>query len=187
MFDHVSLLPAKLKLDEAVEILARHRPCDFQQACDLVERAIHDRSLRSIETFYADGTPMPADPSMWRDFEWATGIVWYEPSWSGSPTQLLPIVPLLNREEFFNLFGIGAAPSDEPSASRGGRPARHDWDAFWVEVCRIIHDEGVPTTKGEFANHMLDWFIGRGDSAIDRRTIEKKLSQLFRVLRPNHD
>ena len=38
------------------------------------------------------------------------------------------------------------APEPDTSMRRGA-PTRYDWDGFWIELCRIIHDEGVPNTQ----------------------------------------
>jgi hypothetical protein len=90
----------------------------------------------------------------------------------------------MSREEVLACFGI---PDDRSVPAKGkqlGRPPRHKWDAFWIEVCRRIHEEGIPETQAELATQMYDWFIGQRDESIDLRTIEKKISALFNVLRP---
>ena len=114
-----------------------------------------------------------------------TGIVAIEPSWAGSPVQHVPIIPLLGRDEFLKIFQIDIEEKRVTEKKRGGRPLQHDWDAFGVEVCRRVHEDGLPETQAEFVDGMLDWFMDRGDESIDRSTIQKKISKLFGALRPD--
>ena len=53
---------------------------------------------------------------------------------------------------------------------------------FWVEVCRLVHQHGLPTTQKKLVDGMLDWFMDSGDETIDSRTVEKKVSKLFEAL-----
>jgi hypothetical protein len=68
--------------------------------------------------------------------------------------------------------------------ARRGAPPRYDWDGFWVEVCRRVHEEGVPATQGELIRLMLDWFTETGRRLPDASTLKKKLSPLWRLLAP---
>lgn len=68
----------------------------------------------------------------------------------------------------------------ERAASRGARP-RFDWDAFWIEVCRCIHD-GLPAPQGALVRDMLHWFSMSGASGPDASTVKKKLAPLWRSL-----
>lgn len=174
-----------LTLPEAIRLLIAKTGCTKKRSIALLERAIGDRSLQSIATFYPDGAGMPAEVETWQEIDWDSGIVTFEPSWAGSPPEYLPIVPVLARAEVVALFGIDDTANAVSSASRGGRPARYDWDAFWVELCRRIYEEGIPKTQRELVDHMLDWFSARNQESIDRRTIEKKISKLLDVLRPD--
>lgn len=63
-----------------------------------------------------------------------------------------------------------------------GKPARYDWDAFWVEVCRRVHEEGLPDTQGALVRHMLDWFAETGRDVPDDSTVKKKIAPLWRAL-----
>ena len=105
-----------------------------------------------------------------------------EVSCSGSPPEHTPVVPLLSRAEFVKNFEIDTENRGATKRKRGGKPAQHDWDDFWVEMCRYIHENGIPSTQAELVDRMLDWFIDRGDESIDPRTIEKKVAKLFRIL-----
>lgn len=175
----------KLNLPEAVELLVAHLKCTEEYARDLVERAVYGGSLRDVTSFDLLGTELDTDVTAWRDIDWASGFVTIEPSWAGSPVQHVPIIPLLGRDEFLKIFQIDIEEKRDREKKRGGRLLQHDWDAFWVEICRRVHEEGVPETMAEFVDGMLDWFIDRGDERIDASTIQKKVSKLFGALRPD--
>lgn len=65
---------------------------------------------------------------------------------------------------------------------RRGAPSRFDWDGFWVEVCRIIHNDGLPNTQNELVGRMAEWFEVRRNAAPDESTIKKKLKPLWQEL-----
>jgi hypothetical protein len=75
---------------------------------------------------------------------------------------------------------VREGPANE--AARRGAPPKYDWDGFWVEVCRRVHEEGVPVTQGELIRLMLDWFTETGRRVPDTSTLKKKLSPLWRLL-----
>ena len=172
-----------LKLPEAVDALMAYYGCTQEHARGLLERAIFDRTLRDITTLYPDGTELTTDVTAWREIDWDTGTVTLEPSWSGSPPTLLPVIPFLDREQFLESFGIGLPHDRRTGKKSGGRPIQHDWDAFWIEVCRRVHECDLPSTRKELADGMMDWFMERGDESIDERTVAKKISSLYEVLR----
>ncbi len=66
---------------------------------------------------------------------------------------------------------------------RRGAPSRFDWDAFWVEVCRVIHADGLPDTQNELVGRLAEWFEINRKSVPDESTIKKKLKPLWRELR----
>ncbi len=162
-----------------------HFECTKEHARDLVERGVFGGSLRDFTTHYPDGTEFPTDITAWGDIDWNSGIVMIESSWGGSPPQHLPILPLFSREELLECFGMDIRQDRMTERKRGGRPLQYDWDAFWVEVCRRIQEDGLPETQAELVDNMMDWFSDRGREAIDPRTIEKKISKLFADLRPD--
>ena len=179
---HSTPLPTRIKLSEVVELLTSHFECTREHACDLVEREVISKSLQDIETLYPNGMEIETDITTWQEFDWDEGIVMIEPSWSGSPPTRLPVYPLLSLEEVCSRFQIDIDQGKAAAQRRGGRPAQYDWDAFWAEVCRRVHQDGLPETQAEFVDKMLDWFSDRGKEAIDRRTIEKKISKVFAIL-----
>ena len=176
--------PARLKLPEVVDLLVSHFECTEEHACDLVERAVYGGSLQDIRTFYPDGMEIETDIPAWQNIDWNSGIVMIEPSWAGSPPERLPVYPLLSLEEVCSHFQIDIDQGKAAAQRRGGRPAQYDWEAFWIEVCRRVHEDGVPESQAELVGKMLDWFIGRAQGSIDPRTIEKKIAKLLAVLKP---
>jgi hypothetical protein len=64
-----------------------------------------------------------------------------------------------------------------------GRPAKFDWDSFWIEVCRFLLDEGPPDTQAKFVKHMQDWASTRFLEEPSEPTIRRKLSRLWTDLR----
>ena len=177
------LAPTTLKLSEAVDALVAHSGCPPEHARDLLRRAIFDRTLQGIRTFHPDGTELTTDVTAWRDIDWDTDSVFLEPTWSGSPPDYIPVIPLLDHKQFLESFGIGLPHNRKTGKKPGGRPLQHDWDAFWVELCRRVHEGGLPSTRKKSVNEMIDWFIERGDEGIDERTVAKKISGLYEVLR----
>lgn len=68
------------------------------------------------------------------------------------------------------------------SGQRGAMP-KYNWDAFWREVARSMHFDGVPESQAEFVRRMVAWFESRGEDP-DISTIKKKLSPLWREIAP---
>lgn len=166
-------------LPEAAEVLVDQLDCTAEHAQNLLERALRAHSLSDIVSCHPDGTELPTDMTAWHEIECDSGIVMIEASFSGSPPSYVPIVPLLNPDELFKTFKIDASRRAESTPRRGGRPTRHDWDSFWVQLCCRVHEKGLPTTRKELVNEMLDWFAEHGNEGIDARTIAKKISRLF--------
>ncbi len=75
-------------------------------------------------------------------------------------------------------------PDDMRWTPRPGAPTKYDWDAFWVEVCRRIHDEGLPETQGQLIRLMLDWFDETGCRTPDASTLKKKARPLWQKIAP---
>lgn len=73
----------------------------------------------------------------------------------------------------------------EAAPFRRGAPQRFDWDSFWIEICRIVHDDGVPRTQSEMVGRMIEWFDGNDAACPDESTIKKKLKPLWQLIKPN--
>lgn len=83
------------------------------------------------------------------------------------------------------LFAGGAAPARGSRAGHG-RPSQHDWEGFYVALCKRIHEQGLPRTQAELIRAMQDWFdiqSGEPDSAPDESTIRRKIQNIWRELR----
>jgi hypothetical protein len=72
--------------------------------------------------------------------------------------------------------------ADPAPLTRRGAPSRYDWDAFWIEVCRIIYEDGVPHTQGELVAHLLKWFANHHRVQPDESTIKKKIKPLWHTI-----
>ena len=115
-------------------------------------------------------------------------------AWISEPAEGVMITPwdvLLTRkavdrfEAKNELFAANAAPA---AARRGGpgRPSQHDWDGFYVALCKRIHDQGLPQTQAELIRAMQDWFdtrAGGPDGGPDESTIRRKVQNVWRELR----
>ncbi|MBF0095636.1 MAG: hypothetical protein HQL34_13960 [Alphaproteobacteria bacterium] len=71
------------------------------------------------------------------------------------------------------------APHTSPRGGPGA-PPRHDWDGFWIAVCRHIHDSGLPETQAALVRSLMDWLSTNTDSVPDESTVRKKVSRLWR-------
>ena len=94
---------------------------------------------------------------------------------------------LIRREEVERFEKRHATPEKserQTTAPRGGpgSPQKYDWDAFWIEVCRRVHDDGLPTTQAAMVRELQDWFDSNADVSPDPSTIKKKLTRLWKVL-----
>ena len=177
--------PSRLTLPEVVELLVSHLECTEEHACDLVERAIRSHSLRDIVSFHPNGPELATDVTTWQAIEWERGFVTIEVSSSGSPPILVPILPLIDRDELFRTFQIDASNLAQSTPDRGGRPTQRNWDLFWVEVFRRIYIHGLPDSQKKLVDEMLDWFDDQRDLSIDESTVRKKISLLLKTLKSN--
>lgn len=78
-----------------------------------------------------------------------------------------------------------AAPSvsTESRVAPGGRPQKWDWDAFWVRLCLIIHNDGIPETQAELVRKLQDWFGTTHGDMPHESDIKKRVSKFFRAFR----
>ena len=98
------------------------------------------------------------------------------------------VVTRTERDRFEAVHGLnGVSPAKKgkvvPTAgTRGGpgAPPRHDWDGFWIAVCRYIHDNGWPETQAALVRNLMDRLVTDSDTAPDESTVRKKVSRLWR-------
>jgi len=79
---------------------------------------------------------------------------------------------------------IPAAPSDPKTRQhpRGGRPQKFSWEDIWIETCRYIHYEGVPSTAAGLMRHLQQWCENQfGEQPADS-TLKPKLRKLHAAL-----
>jgi hypothetical protein len=76
----------------------------------------------------------------------------------------------------------------EPQAKRvklnkGGRPARHNWDSFWIEIAWYAakHDLEAVDDRQKLQRHMVEWTSENWESAPDEATIRSKIRELFQA------
>ena len=107
----------------------------------------------------------------------------------GSPEFMVDVDDLLIRRVDVERFEGSNAPPEKIAGQarnpRGGpgAPPKYDWDGFWIEACRRIHDEGVPLTQAALVRDLQDWFDANAAVAPDLSTIKKKVSKLWKALR----
>ena len=175
-------LPRRLKLSDVARLLVEHQRCTKKEARDRLKHAVYRRSLEIIATLDTESREVETDITAWHDIDWESGIVKIELSSAGSPPVHVPVVPLFGREDVLECFDLALAPESAVRQRRGGRPTQHDWDAFWIEVCRRVHEQGLPEIRKRLVEEMLDWFADRGDESIDERTVAKKISKLCKEI-----
>ncbi len=74
------------------------------------------------------------------------------------------------------------APDPEPAKGKGGRPRKHDWEAFYIEVAWWAAANDLSTDgneRPELQRYMVEWCQRWGNSAPDPRTIQDKLRDLY--------
>jgi hypothetical protein len=92
-------------------------------------------------------------------------------------------------DEVISLWPVhpSEAPADvkvegiaEPLRFRGGRPVRHDWDEFWIEVVSYAAEKGLfPEDRLQLQQHMQEWTAQRWEEPPDPATIRARLRRLF--------
>ena len=79
-------------------------------------------------------------------------------------------------------------PSDPPSnppapIDRGGRPAEHDWNAFFLEIVRRANrPDGLPETQAELVRDMLAWFLSTYGREPAESSVKERVSKVYKHL-----
>jgi hypothetical protein len=77
-----------------------------------------------------------------------------------------------------------AAPTGESGHSPKGRPPRHDWDAFWIEVVIYAALNGLDEEhRQELRILMEKWTAEHSENPPDETTTRKKLARLYQTAR----
>ena len=176
-------LPRRLKLSHVARLLVEHQRCTQEEARDRLRDAIYSRSLEISATLDTESREVETDITAWHEeIDWDSGIVEIELSDAGSPPKRVPVFPLFGRDDVSECFDLELSPESAAARRRGGRPTQYDWDAFWIEVCRRVHEHGLPKPQKRLVEEMLRWFANRGDDSIDERTVAKKISKLCKEI-----
>ena len=66
----------------------------------------------------------------------------------------------------------------------GGSEPRYDWDGMFVEMVRIIHEQGMPQKQADFVSLIIDWFHNASETGDipDESTIRKRVVPVWRRL-----
>jgi hypothetical protein len=67
--------------------------------------------------------------------------------------------------------------------SKGGAPAKYDWDAMWIEAVRIVHAEGLPENPADLRRKLLQWFVDTKGRAPGETVMKEKMTALYLVMR----
>ena len=69
-----------------------------------------------------------------------------------------------------------------PKARRRGRLAKWEWEDCFVEICRIVHLDGLPKSQAEMVRKLQDWFISQVDDHPAESEVKKRVSKVFRAI-----
>jgi hypothetical protein len=66
----------------------------------------------------------------------------------------------------------------------GGSDPRYDWDGMFVEMVRIINEQGMPQKQSDFVSMIIDWFHNASENGEipDESTIRKRVVPVWRRL-----
>lgn len=78
-----------------------------------------------------------------------------------------------------------AAPTPQAQATARWAPGpgvspKHDWDGFYIQLCREVHESGMPSSQAAIIAKMMDWFYAHSDQPPDESTVRKKISRLYK-------
>lgn len=77
-----------------------------------------------------------------------------------------------------------SAPVIEVLPRRRGAQPTHNWDAFWIETCRLLFFDGVPPSQAALIRHLQAWFAAQGKKVPDESTLKRKLKPLWELVAP---
>jgi hypothetical protein len=64
-----------------------------------------------------------------------------------------------------------------------GRPAKFDWVALWIEVCRYLYLNGIPSTQAALIKHLQQWASDRFGEEPAETTLKPVISRFLREMR----
>jgi hypothetical protein len=75
---------------------------------------------------------------------------------------------------------VAPSAGDKAGRSRGGRPAQHDWDGFWIElIMYAAANDIVPEDRLNVQRRMQEWTAEHWQKPPDASTIRTRLKRLF--------
>jgi hypothetical protein len=75
----------------------------------------------------------------------------------------------------------------KPAKARTGRPAEFDWDEVWAEICRSVHDEGLPERQAKLIERVQQWCEDRYGKQPSDSTLKPKIRKVYEALRRCED
>jgi hypothetical protein len=96
--------------------------------------------------------------------------------YSAEVLKVWPLTPMIEAPA-----GPDVARDSPPErGTRGGRPPKHDWDAFWIEIVLFAADNNLePEDRLKLQKRMEEWTAERWSDPPDTTTIRKRLKRLF--------
>jgi hypothetical protein len=92
-----------------------------------------------------------------------------------SPTkELLELFP--PRKEG-GLLGGHKGTSEPIKRGGGGRPRKHDWDRFYIEIIARVALKVLPDTQAKLIKEMTQWFADKDNEPVPSE-IKKRISQI---------
>jgi hypothetical protein len=96
--------------------------------------------------------------------------------------------PMINVLPGFKYVGPDRPEVKKPeqpkfAKARSGRPEGFPWDDIWIEICRYVHDEGLPRTVAELTRHVQQWCENQYRKQPGDSTLKPKLGKLYKALR----
>lgn len=77
-----------------------------------------------------------------------------------------------------------SAPVIEVLPRQRGVQPTHNWDAFWIETCRLLFFDGVPPSQAALIRHLQAWSAAQGKKVPDESTLKRKLKPLWDLVAP---
>jgi hypothetical protein len=89
-------------------------------------------------------------------------------------------------KELFELFpprkegGLlgGHKGTSEPIKRGGGRPRKHDWDRFYIEIIARVALKDLPNTQAKLIKEMTQWFADKNKEPSPSE-IKKRISEIY--------
>ena len=104
----------------------------------------------------------------------------------GAPPVFREIVPLAEQldgavERIADLLKAGGTPGH--TGEKRGPKGRWNWELFLVELCGIVHEEGLPTSQEELVRRMQQWSVNNFDDHPSRSQIQTRVRQVWRRIK----